>query len=469
MVILIVVLLTAINIAIRLSIYGMEMAVLVANRVESARSRAEGGLQGSKGSKSLIKRSVAATGRVALRTVKVGLKAVRFCIARVRDLIAVLGSFFLILELVLLLIIGAAAAGFGVLFYDGTSLSGQSSYSMAGSNSSTMDNVKDLNFEKYSITDDELEVIARICYSYEASVDGSASFASLMCNKYEISGNSYDSIYDYVVESGVFAGAEEIASSDGSVEDSVLSVVENVIVKGFRVLPGYVDSYDVVDDMDTASNDDGLLSDVTDTGSYVQHETVINNVYGDSYVFYSAETGIFGYSDGDLRSEKGDDCYTVSEAIEGKASSSGSKTNEFLMDCIDPDPSYRGQVWEVTDKELVINTISREYGGDYNGSVLVAQVIRDLMIYNKTHTFQPVFDRSFGGSFPDYVNDASVRANAEKAYDYIFNQGGSAVQHMIHCYYATNIIDYAEWQEKQILVKEYEYSRFFCMRAAVQQ
>lgn len=141
----------------------------------------------------------------------------------------------------------------------------------------------------------------------------------------------------------------------------------------------------------------------------------------------------------------------------GSSSSSSSSTggNEFLLTINETDPNYTGYKWSLEDREFVERIVTREYGGDYTGSVLVAQVIRDLMMYENTHNFADINEK-YG--MPSSSKEPTQ--NAKDAVAYVFDQGNSGVQHKIMCYYASDLTS-SEWHESQHFIVQYQNSRFF--------
>lgn len=148
----------------------------------------------------------------------------------------------------------------------------------------------------------------------------------------------------------------------------------------------------------------------------------------------------------------------ITNLDEGDSSSSSSITGggEFLLTIDEPDPNYTGYTWEIEDRELVERVVTREFGGDYTGSVLVAQIIRDLMMYENTHKFDDIDEKYgfSGSSIPDPPQEATQ--NAKDAVAFVFDEGNSAVQHKIMCYYARDSM-YSEWHESQHFIVEYQY------------
>lgn len=147
---------------------------------------------------------------------------------------------------------------------------------------------------------------------------------------------------------------------------------------------------------------------------------------------------------------------TNNDSSDSSSDSSISGGNEFLLSIDEPDPNYTGYKWEIEDRDLVERVVTREFGGDYTGSVLVAQIIRDLMMYENTHKFDDIDEKYgfSGSSIPDPPQEATQ--DAKDAVAFVFDEGNSAVQHKIMCYYARDSM-YSEWHESQHFIVEYQY------------
>lgn len=187
-------------------------------------------------------------------------------------------------------------------FYEGTSLV-QTSNSQ---NTTT-------TFIKYNLTEDQLKQIASQAYHEQGTPKGAAAEASLMANLFEIKGSKYgegaDGLYNYVRNSGWFANSKNFMDSyDAS--DEIVEAVRSVLVYGKRTLPGYIDEHDCFSDISSVTVD-GKAITKNDRSLYTSHETVIKNVYGSTYKFYSfpdTHSDPFGYISESIREEKGE-CY----------------------------------------------------------------------------------------------------------------------------------------------------------------
>ncbi len=133
----------------------------------------------------------------------------------------------------------------------------------------------------------------------------------------------------------------------------------------------------------------------------------------------------------------------------------------FLMGIDNPDPDYYGSSISLSDAERDIceRMVMGEAGScGYTGMALVAQCIRDTYI---SGGYSSVFDVL---SENGYYGSTSITPSetCKEVVSYIFDQGGSAVQHRIRVFYASNYCS-SDWHESQEYVCSYGYVRFFDM------
>ena len=132
----------------------------------------------------------------------------------------------------------------------------------------------------YNLSDEELIAIARLCYQEQGSPKGAAAEASLACNRFEKYGSKYNSVYDYMRNSGWFANAAYYMDY-GKCPGEIFSAVESVL-EGNRTLPEYIDEHDCFSDIESISTGGA----VSLRQSYVKDTTIIHNRYGATYTFY---------------------------------------------------------------------------------------------------------------------------------------------------------------------------------------
>lgn len=176
-------------------------------------------------------------------------------------------------------------------------------------------------FEKYSLTEDQLIQIASLCQREQGSPKGAAAEASLMANRFELYGSSFgtgaDGLYKYVRNSGWFASSKKYMDNRDARQD-IIAAVRSVLVEGKRTLPGYVDEHDCISCSKGGAGDIGSVTNngaqitKTDKSSYIQFTSIIKNIYGSTYTFYSFPTESsdpFGYTRESNREKIGDFYY----------------------------------------------------------------------------------------------------------------------------------------------------------------
>ena len=183
-------------------------------------------------------------------------------------------------------------------------------------------------FPKYNLTEDQLKAIASQAYHEQGTPKGAAAEASLMANRFELYGSSFgtgaDGLYSYVRDSGWFAHSKSNMDSYDA-PDEVVEAVRDVLVNGKRTLPAYVDEHDWINDL-TSVTTDGKAINKSNRDSYEQHKTIIKNVYGGTYTFYSfpdTNSDPFGYTSEDNRTELGDFHYDFDTGEAVSCSSNG--------------------------------------------------------------------------------------------------------------------------------------------------
>ncbi len=150
--------------------------------------------------------------------------------------------------------------------------------------------------------------------------------------------------------------------------------------------------------------------------------------------------------------------YDDEDYSEGNAvSASGS--GDYLLDIANPDPNYVGYSVSLNDedRDMAERILMGEAGGEgYIGMALVAQCIRDTYVNGSYSSIAQLLKVN------GYYGSTSITPSqtAKDVVSYIFDQGGSAVQHNIRIFYATNMCS-SSWHEAQDFVVQYNYVRFF--------
>lgn len=153
----------------------------------------------------------------------------------------------------------------------------------------------------YNLPQSQIHDLAIICYREQGSNDaGVRACASHMCNYYErYQTAKYSSPYYCTLKSGWYGKESfnlEWIRNHPNVPSSVESAVQDVINGGHRSIPDYVDEYDCLTDVRTATNY-GVGFPPEDRSQYIKDVTKIVNVYGSSYTFYCFPDGASGYCD----------------------------------------------------------------------------------------------------------------------------------------------------------------------------
>lgn len=145
--------------------------------------------------------------------------------------------------------------------------------------------------------------------------------------------------------------------------------------------------------------------------------------------------------------------YSESNAI------SASGSGDYLLDIDNPDPNYVGYSVSLNDedRDMTGRILMGEAGGEgFIGMALVAQCIRDTYINGSYSSIAELLRvNGYYGSTSMAPSDTAM-----EVVNYIFDQGGSAVQHDIRIFYASDMCSSA-WHEAQEFVVQYNYVRFF--------
>ena len=231
---------------------------------------------------------------------------------------------------------GQGSGGFGT---GSSSSSSKDSKGTSDSESSSDDNndkETDENtnnsFTTYSLNDNQVKAIAKLCNQEQGTVEGAAAEASLMANRYELYGGGKEGdagqLYQYIRTSGWWANAANFMDN-GNADEKVISAVKSVLVDGKRVLPKYVDEHDCISDISSATND-GKSINLDNRSEYVSNKTIIKNSYGSTYTFYSFPAHAsdpFGTTLSESkRNELGDFCYASDGSAQGQPSTNSKAT-----------------------------------------------------------------------------------------------------------------------------------------------
>ena len=154
-------------------------------------------------------------------------------------------------------------------------------------------------------------------------------------------------------------------------------------------------------------------------------------------------------------SSKTDEEKTTSTTVQATSSS------DYLMSIDDPDPNYVGYAISLSDydRDLAERIIMGEAGSmGYIGMAVVAQCIRDTYIIGGyTNIADVLYENGYYGSM-----SITPSQTCREVVRYIFDEGGSAVQHRVNVFYASNYCS-SSWHEAQHFVCAIDYVRFFDM------
>ena len=155
------------------------------------------------------------------------------------------------------------------------------------------------------------------------------------------------------------------------------------------------------------------------------------------------------------------------EAARKKAERAASKKATFesvdqsdvLLEIDCPDENYTGVkvTLDAEDRDLLERLVMGEAGAEgFEGAALVAQAIRDTMVYKGFDTVAEVRSAlKYSGSIKKEPNQ-----NVLDAVSYIFDDGGCAVKHRIYYFYAYKWSK-SKWHETQNFIIQYGGHRFF--------
>lgn len=192
----------------------------------------------------------------------------------------------------------------------------------------------------------------------------------------------------------------------------------------------------VLDDSNSNSLDDSNLTPVTDVKLESVNVLDVSDLQlNDSSATVSDETPV------------------TSTKVESSSSS------DTLLSIGDVDTSYSGHVVKLTDsdRDLLEHLVMGEAGGEgYIGASLVAQCIRDAIVYKGYNSVAEV------RTAMAYSGDITKTPNQDvlNAVHFIFDQGGYAVQHKLLYFYAPKLCT-SPFHESQQFITEYGGHRFF--------
>lgn len=157
----------------------------------------------------------------------------------------------------------------------------------------------------YNLTDDQIQGLARVFVSEEGSAEdghaeGIKAAASHLLNRFErypIGG--LNDPYNYLINAGWWGSASlnRNRMANGSATQEEFNLVSDVIRRGLRNIPLYIDEYDMFPGDISYATNNGATITKSDKSQYIKDVTIVHNVYGSTYTFYGFPGGadIFGY------------------------------------------------------------------------------------------------------------------------------------------------------------------------------
>lgn len=132
---------------------------------------------------------------------------------------------------------------------------------------------------------------------------------------------------------------------------------------------------------------------------------------------------------------------------------------DALLDISNPDVNYKGTSLSLSasDRDLLERLVMGEAGAEgYEGAALVAQCIRDTMVYKGYDSVEAVRQ---GCKYSGRI-DREPNQNVKDAVAFIFDEGGYAVRHKVFYFYAYKWCK-SSWHETQTFVVQHGGHRFF--------
>ena len=154
-------------------------------------------------------------------------------------------------------------------------------------------------FKTYNLTDAQIRQLTNVFYLEQGNAKGVAACASHCLNYYEKwQKNKYKDPYDCVLYSGWWGNEKSVRQRmDNNCSPTVcIEAVGDVILRGNRTLPSYVDEYDWLYDIVSATNNSKAINPL-DRSAYIKDVTKIKNRFGSIWTFYCFPDGAKGYCD----------------------------------------------------------------------------------------------------------------------------------------------------------------------------
>lgn len=154
-------------------------------------------------------------------------------------------------------------------------------------------------FKRYNLSDSKIRELANVFYLEQGNVPGVAACASHACNYLEKwQSKKYKDPYECVLYSGWWSNETSVRQrmATNKATQAMIDATKDVIVNGNRTLPSYVDEYDWINDIVSATNN-GKAINMQDRSQYKSSVTVVKNKYGSTWTFYCFPDGANGVND----------------------------------------------------------------------------------------------------------------------------------------------------------------------------
>ncbi|MEE1263942.1 CHAP domain-containing protein [Ruminococcus sp.] len=158
----------------------------------------------------------------------------------------------------------------------------------------------------------------------------------------------------------------------------------------------------------------------------------------------------------------------------GSSSGSGNSGGVIIEDSqlAEVDKNYKGKTFhEIKGRDLtseeryrIEKIVHGEEGMYKKGCYLIAQCIRDAIVYNHAEIMKLHLSSSQGGmGYEGYYTTEEPGDWAKEAVKYVFDDGGIVARHRLMFMYDVSGGFYSEWHETQHFILQYKTTRFFDM------
>ena len=158
----------------------------------------------------------------------------------------------------------------------------------------------------------------------------------------------------------------------------------------------------------------------------------------------------------------------------GGSSGSGNSGGVIIEDSqlAEVDQNYKGKTYrEIAGRDLtseeryqIEKIVHGEEGMYEEGCYLIAQCIRDAIVYNHAEIMKLHLSSSQGGmGYEGYYTTEEPGDWAKEAVKYVFDDGGIVARHRLMFMYDVSGGFYSDWHETQHFILQYKTTRFFDM------